>query len=155
MQNRELRTIGVLGKVGNSRLGQEVGRIVAVSPVLHDLATGDMEHGDGFVLHPLADRSELLELSQVDAPHSDAGRPIFPFVQTALGVGRMPIIRCTYRRLITSQMVDRINEKFIGECAAAFAGEVGPPSSPARQLLTVERSRRERRYAAAKVLWLS
>jgi hypothetical protein len=51
---------------------QEVGRIVAVSPVLHDLATGDMEHVDGLILHPLADRSEFLELSQVDAPHSDA-----------------------------------------------------------------------------------
>ena len=45
---------------------------------------GDMEHVDGLVLHPLADRSEFLELSQVDAPHSDTGRhPIFPFVQTA------------------------------------------------------------------------
>ena len=57
---------------------REVSRIVAVSPVLHDLATGDMEHVDGLILHPLADRSESLELSQVDAPHSDAGRhPIF------------------------------------------------------------------------------
>jgi len=60
------------GKVRNTRLVQEVGRIVAVSPVLHDLATGDMEHVDGLILHPLADRSESLELSQVDAPHSDA-----------------------------------------------------------------------------------
>jgi hypothetical protein len=31
-----------------------------------------------YILHPLADRSESLELSQVDAQHTDAGRhPIF------------------------------------------------------------------------------
>jgi hypothetical protein len=38
----------------------------------------------------------------------------------------MPIIRCTWRPLITSQMVGRIHEKLIGERAAAFAGEIRP-----------------------------
>src|SRR5215203_5603765 len=65
-------------KVRNTRRVREVSRIVALSPVLYDLATGDMKHVDGLILHPLADRSESLELSQVDAPPTDAGRhPIF------------------------------------------------------------------------------
>jgi hypothetical protein len=34
-------------------------------------------------------------------------------------------------------MVDRIDEKLIGKRAAALAGEVKPPSSPARRLLAV------------------
>ena len=52
-------------------------------------------------------------------------------------------------------MVDRIDEKLIGERAADFADEVRPPSSLARRLLAVERSRRERRNASSGVLLLS
>ena len=49
----------------------------------------------------------------------------------------------------TSQMFDQIDEDLSGERAAAFAGELGPPRSPARRFLTVERSRRERRNATS------
>jgi hypothetical protein len=36
-------------KVRNTRRVREVSRIVAVSPVHHDLATADMEHVDGLI----------------------------------------------------------------------------------------------------------
>src|SRR4051794_36794119 len=73
----------------------------------------------------------------------------FPLSKRQLGVGRTPAIRCTWRRPITSQMVDRVEEKPIGERAAALADEVRSPSFLARRLLAVERSRRERRNAAS------
>jgi hypothetical protein len=84
MHDDEYRGVGVLGRSGTPGWGR---KSVGSSPPLQCstiFATGDMERVDGLDLHPLADRSEFLELSQVDAPHSDAGRhPIFPFVQTA------------------------------------------------------------------------
>jgi hypothetical protein len=65
------------------------------------------------------------------------------------------ITSCTYRSLITYQMVGRIEEKLIGERAAAFAGEVRPPNSPARRSPAAERSRTERRNATSGIVLLS
>src|SRR5215203_4546706 len=75
----ELRTNGVLRSSATLGLAQEVGRIVGVSPVLHDLALRYAEHVDGLDLHPLAGGSDPLELSPMRAAHHDAGRHPVPF----------------------------------------------------------------------------
>src|SRR5215212_4202926 len=75
----ELRHNGVLGSSGTLGLAQEVGQVVGVSPVLHDLAVRYTEHVDGLDLHPLAGGSDPLEFSPVGGTHDDTRRYAIPF----------------------------------------------------------------------------
>src|SRR5215204_222128 len=58
----ELRLYGLLRSSGTLGLAQEGGRIISVAPVLDDLTVRYAEHVDGPHLHPLAGRSDPLEI---------------------------------------------------------------------------------------------
>jgi hypothetical protein len=60
-------------------------------------------------------------------------------------------MRLPVREPITSQMITRIDERLTLGCAAAFAGEIGPPSFSARRALALEGSPNERGNTASGV----